>query len=101
MIHNNRANGKGGGVCIYVRNDINFSVVDSLKINEENNFESIFIEVNDTKTPLYVGEIYRSPSANETKSIELYEKCLSILCDFKGNSVIGTDQNFVFLKLNN
>ena len=36
LVNNNRINGRGGGVCIYVRNGITYNVIESLKLNEDN-----------------------------------------------------------------
>ena len=46
MVTNNRQYKKGGGVCILVKNDINFEMCDDLSYNLNDEFESIFIKVN-------------------------------------------------------
>lgn len=53
-------NRKGGGVCIYVRNDIGFTMKDMP------NNKSVWIKILLPKTkPIVVGVCYRSPSDNE------------------------------------
>ena len=41
---NNRINKKGGGVAILIKDNINYNIVEKLKININNEFESLFIE---------------------------------------------------------
>ena len=73
---NNRAHKKGGGVGIYIADDIQYTIRNDIAINYENEFESIIIELNNKKHNLIVGEIYRIPNTNEQTSIERYEQII-------------------------
>ena len=69
-----------------------------LDIFVEGEFESMFLEtvINNNKT--VIGEIYRVPNSNINQSIERYDEIFLKLKDAK-NVIIGTDQNFYFLKI--
>ena len=62
-------------------------------------FESIFIEIQSTNFKALVGEIYRVPNTNEANSLAMYENILKNLQNYKHNIIIGTDQNFDYIKL--
>ena len=99
FISRQRQHGKRGGVWIYVKNDINFTRREDLEINVDGEFESIFIETqNKTKNNIIVGEIYRVPGTNEANSVNKYEMILSKISNTKNDILIGTDQNFDYLK---
>ena len=44
----NRTSGRGGGVALFVRNCFKFTARDDLSIFNNDNFESIFIELTNT-----------------------------------------------------
>ena len=65
----------GGGVCMYIRNDLAFSLLQDLKIE---GIESIWIEILLPKTkPIVVGACYRPPKQNDF--LELFEQTLNKL----------------------
>ncbi len=97
LICNNRQNLRGG-VAIYINSKLNFSRRKDLEIFLPGQFESLFIEIKSTASPLIVGEIYRIPNTNEHDSIEKYETIVKQLVNYK-NVIIGTDQNFDYLKI--
>ena len=73
FIHKSRSQSTRGGVAMYIREDIQFKLRDDLSLFNENEFESIFIEVTQNQKSTIVGEIYRIPSSNETSSLCRYE----------------------------
>lgn len=98
----NRSNMARGGVAIYIRDEIEFTERRDLEIYVEGEFESIFIEIENSgslKPRTVVGEIYRVPNSNPETSIERYDEVLMKLKD-TSNVIIGTDQNFDLLKIN-
>jgi len=100
FISRQRQHGKRGGVGIYIKNNINFARRDDLAINIDGQFESIFIEIqNKTSNNIIIGEIYRIPGTNETDSINRYDTILSKISNTNNDIIIGTDQNFDYLKL--
>ena len=70
FISKNRQNMNGGGVCMYVRNDIQFKMRDDLSLFYEGQFESLFIETTDNHTIIRSG--------------------FMVICRFSGNRRITT-----------
>ena len=98
FISKNRSKLKGGGVCMYIQNDIQFKLRDDIAIFREGEFESIFIETSyPNNKPSIIGEVYRVPNTNTKKSLEYYESIIAKIGNT--NTIIGTDQNFDFLKI--
>ena len=98
LVCSSRTSRTGGGVAIYVHNEIDYCIRSDLSVFEEGKVESILIEVNDTKKSFIVGEIYRTPKANLGESVTLYSDILRAITST--NAILGTDQNFDLLKLN-
>lgn len=88
-----------GGVAIYVRDNIPFKIREDLSVFHEGEFETIFIETTGANHRTIVGEIYRIPNTSETASIERFEVLLNRLQQTGSNVIIGTDQNFDYLKI--
>ena len=89
-----------GGVAIYIRSNISYTVRDDLSTFIEGEYESLFIEANIHGKKIIMGEIYRTPASNANKSVEYYETTLEKLKKEK-RVIIGTDQNFDLLKVDN
>ncbi len=68
---------------------------------QEGEFELIFVKIlsGDRDESVVVGEIYRVHNPDENISLERYEAVLGMLQKLKKNIVLGTDQNFDYLKL--
>jgi exonuclease III len=65
FVCSNRANKKGGGVGIFISNNLNYKLRTDLNINEDGIVESLFIEIiSTTGKNIIVGTIYRPPSGN-------------------------------------
>ena len=62
-----------------------------------------FVQVNLPNRKLLVGEIYRIPNTSEKLSIDRYGKVIDTLTNSypTHNIIIGTDQNFDYMKINN
>jgi len=99
LIFKNRPVNKGGGIAIYVNNNINYKRRHDLEHDIENEFESLIIEAKLVHTKIIVGEIYRVPNTNEAESINRYDHILNKLSIEKKDILIGTDQNFDYLKI--
>ena len=67
LVFANRSKGRGGGVGFYVRNGLNFKVIDSLSPYHDKLFETLTIEItytSDNRAKHYLAtSLYRSPSA--------------------------------------
>ena len=99
----NRKSKSRGGVALYISNDFTPSKRLDLSPFYEGEFESIFAEVRHkaSNKTLLVGEIYRVPNTNAQTSIDRFDKTLLNITREKYSTVIiGTDQNFDYLKLN-
>lgn len=99
FIYKNRSNRTKGGVGMYIKNYINYKLRDDISIFEEGIFESIFIETTNKNQEAIIGEIYRIPNTNEKDSIDKYEKIISKTSNINKLTIIGTDQNFDYLKI--
>ena len=89
-----------GGVAIYIRDNIQYNLREDLSIFIEGEFESMFIEsINNDQTSI-VSEIYRIPNTNVNVSIQRYEAMLHKTENSNSQFIIGTDQNFDYLKIN-
>ena len=95
LVNRNRSNTSRGGVCIYIKDTIQFEERNDLTIFDEGTFESIFIETTNMRKNIVVGEIYRITNNNVALSLEYYDKIVS---EIRGNAIIDTDQNFDLLK---
>jgi hypothetical protein len=71
----NRANKKGGGVGIFISNNLNYKLRTDLNINKDGIVESLFIEIISTTGKNIVGTIYRPPSGN----FEMFENKLNAI----------------------
>ena len=87
---------------MYISDNFSFIERPDLGINHEGEFECIFAEVkgNINEKNLIVGQIYRPPNTNERCAISRYEQVMSGICNTKNNIIIGTDQNFDLMKIN-
>ena len=100
LVTRNRTTNSKGGVAIYIKNNISYKRRLDMEINVDGEFESIFVETNSNNNKLIIGEIYRIPNTNETESLSRYETILHKLNNQKYKTIIGTDQNFDYLKIN-
>ena len=74
FITTNRGERKGGGVGMFISDDINFKLRSDLNINEEGIIESLFIEIiTATCKNIIVGTIYRPPNGK----FDIFENNLS------------------------
>lgn len=99
LITRNRTTNSKGGVAIYVRCNISFKRRNDLEINIDGEFESLFVETKINNKNTIIGEIYRIPNTSELESIRRFETILDKLAKLNGNIIIGTDQNFDYLKI--
>lgn len=99
LIYKNRKHMVKGGVAIYIRDTIQFKIRDDLSLFKEGEFESVFIETCDKHHPAIIGEIYRIPNTNAQLSLERFTTTLNKLEKVNKQVIIGTDQNFDYLKI--
>ena len=99
LLYKNRTTSNRGGVAIYINSKYTYISRDDISINEPGIFESIFVEIKSNKSNMLIGEIYRIPNTNELSSISKYNTIANKLQKYKHDIIIGTDQNFVYLKI--
>lgn len=101
FIHKSRTSKTKGGVAIYVHKSYKFELISNVAVHQEGEFESLVIKVKNKHNQAIVGEIYRVPNTNEQISIDRYESSITKLKELNINDIIiGTDQNFDYLKIN-
>ena len=90
-----------GGVEIYLLNDINYKERQDICMNLEGQFESIDVEVKtkNSKHNIIIAEFDRVPNTNERLSIERHDQMVTALGHTKCDLMIGTDQNFDYMKV--
>ena len=54
-------------------------MLDDLKLNINNEFESVFIEIDQNLYKLIIGDIFRVPGTNAPISLQRYHKILHML----------------------
>ena len=95
----NRSGGKnGGGVGLFIRNDIDYEVRNDLS-NIENEAESIFVECKKKNSKnIIVGSIYIPPHAVNTNCLETVENLVNQVCQNNKTLYLMGDTN---IPLNN
>ena len=78
FVGNERQNRNGGGVGIYVHNDFNYNRRLDLDINN-NDFESVFIEIKTDKKSIILGTIYGPPNTCLPSFVESLNLILNIV----------------------
>lgn len=79
LIRRDRVGIDHGGICTYVKNNINFTVLEDL---QDQNYEVLWIKLRPTQLPrgfsfIVVGNVYHPPSANNQDLLQYLHSCLS------------------------
>jgi hypothetical protein len=88
-----------GGVAMYLKDNIKYKLRNDLEIHIDGEFECLFIEAQLNNKQVIVGEVYRVPNTNEIDSIARFDQILNNLENSKLDIIIGTDQNFDYIKI--
>ena len=108
LVRLDRINSQHGGVCLYVRNNIQCNIVQDLL---DSNFEIVWVHIRPTRLPrgipcIIIGTLYHPPSANNQEILDHLLKCLStiesrfpnsgviLLGDFNNLNVSRIKRNF-------
>lgn len=99
VVYKVRDNCSHGGVGLFIKDDINFEIRNDLSVFIPHIFESLFVQIRDTKySNMIVGVIYRPPDAD----MDVFSSTLSSLLDqieqTKAKCVIMGDMNIDLLK---
>ena len=81
IIRKDRVESEHGGVCVYVKDTIKFTILDDL---HDPSFEILWIKLRPTRLPrgctsIVVGTLYHPPSVSDLAIMEYLTKCLSII----------------------
>jgi exonuclease III len=87
-----------GGVCIYVRSDLNFTTINVTQFCDEMNIEICAIKITTRKTNIIVLCIYRSPSGNFDHFVNTLDTALKSLYKSKLEFILCGDFNVNFLE---
>ena len=79
MVSNERQNKKGFGVAILIRNKLRYKIREDLSTFHESVFETVIIEVKQSKKPTIVCSLYRSPNSSEAEFNHYYKQSLDKL----------------------
>lgn len=103
ILYKNRNSSKQGGVALYIDNRFPCKELSNIGVYVDGEFETIFAEVSDNNTKIVIGEIYRVPNTNENISILRFQETLDNINSITkvDEIIIGTDQNFDYVKLDN
>ena len=108
LVRLDRINSQHGGVCMYVRNNIQCNIVQDLL---DSYFEIVWVHIRPTRLPrgipcIIIGTLYHPPSANNQEILDHLLKCLStiesrfpnsgviLLGDFNNLNVSRIKRNF-------
>ena len=83
FVSNPRKLSKGGGVGLYIKKDVVFSVVSELTIMNEQIFESLFIVVHFETKSIICGTIYKSPKIDALSVSEFFDDLKFVLSELK------------------
>ena len=93
-----RTNKKGGGVCVLISTRCNYKRRKDLEQVNSTCFESCFIELENWKSNLIIGSIYRPPNTDSSEFIQSFERIANCCTSEQKRGVFGMDHNLDLLK---
>jgi exonuclease III len=93
-----RRNLKNGGVCIYIQEDLKFSVINLHKYCEEQHLEIAAIQIKINKNKLIIFSIYRAPAGNFEYFLEKLDYILNLHYRHNLEFIICGDTNVNYLE---
>ena len=87
----------GGGVALYLNNNLDFNKLSDLEINDDIVCQSIFVELNLKKSSTIIGVVYRPPNGDIKKFNDYINNTLSKLNNSKKSIYIMGDFNINLL----
>ena len=98
LIRNDRKNKRGGGVALYLKNNLKYDVL----FTESHEFlESIWVKICLKKQIYVIGTVYRPPNTDSSLFISTFEDTLINIFSTYDEILCMGDFNIDFLKLNN
>ncbi len=94
FVGKHRAKSRGGGVALYVKNELQYKIRGDPGELKEQEYESLFIEIIQKKhCNVIVGEVYRTPGSGLRKFLTLHKEVLKQTSQEGKFVIIGADQN--------
>ena len=108
LVLKNRSNMRGGGVGVYVKKGLNFSIKHELENFTQKTFENLVLELNYPAKSFIISNIYHSPNppknctlmAHNDGFLEILDNHLNVLCNLNKEVYVFLDSNIDLLKLN-
>ena len=98
-IHSYRENRRGGGTAIYLKKHIQHSVIPHLTLNNDD-IESVFINISKSNKNILIGCCYRPPSSNPDIFRLFFEQNFSSAAIRDKDTIILGDTNLCMTKIN-
>ena len=92
-----RHNSHGGGVAVFVRNDLTAKIIDTSDFYVEKDCEIIALEINVGKEKILCVEIYHSPNRNHNKFVNCLGALLESVTKTWSTVIIAGDFNYNLL----
>ena len=83
---NQRQNSKDRGVAFYIKNNLQFTVINKLAFMNEKVFESIFVKIELKHATITCGTTYRLPMTDSTSNQQFATNSSSALNNLKPNT---------------
>ena len=93
-----RTHKKGGGICILIFSRCKYRRRKDLEQPNMACFESCFIELENWKSNLIIGSLYRPPNTDTTEFIQKFEKVANTCMSENKRGIFGLDHNLDLLK---
>ena len=99
-IFKNRPKGRGGGVSLFIRQLLTYSIRKDLDIFDKNeDLESLFIELNDINFGTkIISAVYRPPGNCIDTFMSSFESIMAVLSNYKHDCLVADDWNIDLLK---
>ena len=101
FVSNHRKSKIGGGVGIYLQNDIEYQILKECKFSDSEVIESIFVEIIVPQGKnIIVGCVYRPPNQNTALFLEKFNDILTIITKDNKHCYVMGDFNLDLLQYN-
>ena len=90
----------GGGVFIFIQDDLNYNTLDNLYISIPNFLDIVTISLNISNTNIIISGIYISPKSNKINVVDFIYNNINMF-SIKNNLFLGGDFNDNILDVNN
>lgn len=99
LAHDDRHGKKGGGVALYISTELNYSIRTDLRFPTNQNYETLFIELETKPKNTIVGVIYRPPDSPFYPFIDHLNNTIKKINKENKPAFVCGDFNFNLLKL--